>query len=465
LKNSLTDQYRINTRVILIISIAVIVTCVADSSILRLLGILKYHLIGSSNIELYVIFLFVAAVSSIVLLFILGKNRNRIDIEDTHSPKSTTRKNLTSDFLIICLVQLVIIGVLVAIMFQMFFTRSYFTFELSLVVYSTFLVTFIFLARLFLRFYNWYHSKRNRLFLLYCVLFIILLANFSGFLSYFTFELSHHSLVIKPISARMFFAILYSPSPEIERNLNFIYDILTLMSFVAGWLTTTVLLNSYSKKIGVTKYWFLICIPLIYFLSRYDVLISPVIQYLGLSGAQFNVSYLIFVSAGQQIGGVLFGIYYWVASRNVLNQRLKNYLVLSAIGMIFIFAANEIHALLVTFFPPFGLITVSFMGLGSYLLFIGIFELATLISRNSEIRNELNRKVQELSLVKNIGRSEIERIVEGQVRKASKSVPKEESDIRSYVFEHEELEELVKEVMNEVNLRKRSTKKTENDKE
>jgi hypothetical protein len=204
---------------------------------------------------------------------------------------------------------------------------------------------------------------------------------------------------------------------------------------------------------------------LIYFLSRYDVLISPVIQYLGFAGAQYNVPYLILISAGQQIGGVLFGIYYWAASRNVLNQRLKNYLVLSAIGMMFIFAANEIHSLLITFFPPFGLITVSFMGLGSYLLFIGIFDLAELISRNSEIRNELNRKVQELSLVKNIGRSEIERIVEGQVRKASKSVITEENDIRSYVFEQEELKELVEEVMNEVNIRKRSTKKTGNDKE
>ena len=128
--------------------------------------------------------------------------------------------------------------------------------------------------------------------------------------------------------------------------------------------------------------------------------------------------------------------------------------------MMFIFAANEIHALLITFFPPFGLITVSFMGLGSYLLYIGIFDLVALIARNSEIRNELNRKVEEMSLVKNIARSEIERIVEVQVRTASKYVPKEESDISNYVFEHDELKEMIQEVMKEVNLR-RDTKKSE----
>jgi hypothetical protein len=237
------------------------------------------------------------------------------------------------------------------------------------------------------------------------------------------------------------------------------------MSFVAAWVTTIVLLNNYSKKIGAIKYWILICIPLIYFLSRYDVLISPVSQYFGLSDVQFSVPFLIFVSAGQQVGGVLFGIYYWVASRKMLNTRVKTYLVFSALGMMFIFAANEIHALLITFFPPFGLITVSFMGLGTYLLYIGIFNLAALIARNSEIRNELNQKVEELSLVKNIARSEIERIVEGQVRTAYKYVPDGESDIRNYVFEHDELKELVQEVMKEVNLRKRSTKNAEYDKE
>jgi hypothetical protein len=459
LKNSLRDQYRINTHLLLAVSIAVIAICVADSSILRLLGVLKYHLIGSSNIVLYVIFLVVASVSSTVFLLTLWKNTNRTDIEVTRSTKRMTRRKFISDFLTISLAQLVILGVLVVIMFQMFLVRSYFTLELALVVYIAFLVTFIFLARLFLRFYKWYRSKRNRLFLLYCVLIVILLANFLSFLSYFTFELSHHSPVIKPISTRLFFSILYSPSPEIERNLNFIYNILTLMSFIAAWVTTIVLLNNYSKKIGVIKYWILICIPLIYFLSRYDVLISPVVQYFGLSGVQYNVPYLIFVSAGQQVGGVLFGIYYWTASRKVPNTRVKNYLVLSAIGMMFIFAANEIHALLITFFPPFGLITVSFMGLGSYLLYIGIFDLAALIARNSEIRSELNQKVEELSLVKNIARSEIERIVEGQVRTASKYVLKEESDISNYVFEQDELKGMIQEVMKEVNLR--STKRSE----
>jgi hypothetical protein len=193
-------------------------------------------------------------------------------------------------------------------------------------------------------------------------------------------------------------------------------------------------------------------------------LIGPVIQNLGFSGVQYNLTYLIFLSASQQIGGVLFGIYYWIASRNVLNQKLKNYLILSAIGMMFIFAANEINGLLVTFFPPFGLITVSFLGLGSYLLYIGIFDLATLTARNSEIRNELNRKVQELSLVKSIGRSEIERIVEGHVKSATKSVSSEENDTREYVFEEGELKELVQEVIDEVNSRKRISKKQNDNK-
>jgi hypothetical protein len=261
---------------------------------------------------------------------------------------------------------------------------------------------------------------------------------------------------------------LSNPFPEIQGNLNLTYDILTLMSFIVAWITTMHLLNVYSKKIGLVKYWLLICMPLIYFLSRYDVLVSPLTEYLGLSDVQFNVyyvSYLIFVSGTQQIGGVLFGIYYWIASRKVKNQKLRNYLILSAVGMMFIFAANEIHGLLLSFFPPYGLITASFMGLGSFLLYLGIFDLASLIARNSEIRLNVNRTVQELSLVKNIGRSEIERVVAGQIKLASKSVPAEDKGMRSYEFEQDELKQLVQDVINEVNLSKSSQRNGKSDKE
>jgi len=96
------------------------------------------------------------------------------------------------------------------------------------------------------------------------------------------------------------------------------------------------------------------------------------------------------------------------------------------------------------------------MGLWSYLLNIGIFDLTALIARNSEIRNELNRKVEELSHVKNVARSEIERIVEGQIGTASKYVHNEENEISKYVVVHDELKETIQEVMNELNIRKRN---------
>ena len=103
------------------------------------------------------------------------------------------------------------------------------------------------------------------------------------------------------------------------------------------------------------------------------------------------------------------------------------------------------------------------MGLGSYLLFLGLFELAAFVARNSEIRTAVNKTIGELSLVKNIGRSEIERIVGTKVARLAKIAQKNDTEIKEYEFDNEELKEMVEDIINEVHSSKRISYKDDND--
>jgi hypothetical protein len=66
--------------------------------------------------------------------------------------------------------------------------------------------------------------------------------------------------------------------------------------------------------------------------------------------------------------------------------------------------------------PPFGLVTEAFIPLGTYLLFVGIFISARHISREAEVRKEFyNSASSQLTVLKTIGVSEMEKEIESQV--------------------------------------------------
>jgi hypothetical protein len=67
---------------------------------------------------------------------------------------------------------------------------------------------------------------------------------------------------------------------------------------------------------------------------------------------------------------------------------MQKYLLISAIGMAILYGSIEIDTLLFATYPPFGVVTVSFMPMDSYLLFTGILLSARLVARDKELRME-----------------------------------------------------------------------------
>ncbi len=192
----------------------------------------------------------------------------------------------------------------------------------------------------------------------------------------------------------------------------------SLAAFLFTWLATILLLNHYSKKLGMIIFWILVLIPLVYFLSQFEgAFLNMFVSLRKLDPIVFSVTHTLIFSATKSVGGILFGIAFWSVSKNIENKVVKNYLIVSAYGMVLLFTANQPVGLTLIPYPPFGLVSISFLGLSSYLVFIGIFSASMSVALDSKWRTIIKRSaLDETKFVETIGTSEMEKLIERRVR-------------------------------------------------
>jgi hypothetical protein len=65
-------------------------------------------------------------------------------------------------------------------------------------------------------------------------------------------------------------------------------------------------------------------------------------------------------------------------------------MIISGIGLVLLFVSNQAIIFVDEPFPHFGLANVSFMGLASYLVLIGIYSSAISISEDSRLRSSIH---------------------------------------------------------------------------
>jgi hypothetical protein len=119
---------------------------------------------------------------------------------------------------------------------------------------------------------------------------------------------------------------------------------------------------------------------------------------------------------------LFFSIVFLGVYSKIPNQlKLKNSVLITALGMFLLFSSREIIGLFLSSYPPLGILTISFMGISSYLFFYGIFSTARLISRNVDLKNKIFAKFgSDTSFLEKISSAENEQIVTRMVTSASK---------------------------------------------
>jgi hypothetical protein len=303
------------------------------------------------------------------------------------------------------------IAILISIILEMSLGSSYnigFVFAIIWTSYGITLVMLSFLSFIFLR---WFKRVKSPVILAYATAILMISINIVIAIIFISIELGGFDNIIYP-----------STSPVGHLNissilLNNLYNITFVMSFILTWSATAILLNYYSRVIGKAKYWVLISIPLVYFLASFQSLIVDLFLPLRLADPLiFGVIYTLTFSATKPAGAILFGIAFWALARNLLNRTVKNYMVICSYGMIILFAANQPIGLLLTPYPPFGLTTVSFMAVASFLILIGFYSAAISVSLDSSVRKSIKKTaISQSQLLDKLGIAEYEREIERRV--------------------------------------------------
>jgi hypothetical protein len=337
------------------------------------------------------------------------------------------------------------------VIFQIVITSGYSTVLLTIATWISYTVAIVMTGVLAKKFFSWFKSDRNSTVLLYGLSSVMLAINAAFIVIFVTFVLRNVPEYVRPHIGvgSPFFSL--GPATDF---LNYGYVVSSIISFMLWWIATVSVLLRYSEK-SKKRYWFVLSIPLLYFLIQFQPLFLGLFSsFLASQPILFSIVYQLVFTVSKPVGGILFGIAFWFITRKLSgNNVARNYMVLSAYGLVLVFVSNQAVVLVSAPYPPFGLATSSFMGLSSYLLLIGIYSSAISVAEDSKLRQTIRKTaIKEAKFLHSIGTAQMEDELQRRVIK----VVKEQHDVLTHqtavepLLDEAELKQYLNETIQEI---------------
>jgi signal transduction histidine kinase len=232
---------------------------------------------------------------------------------------------------------------------------------------------------------------------------------------YKTFEKYHGEIqykIVNPLTTTLFVV----PTQLLDLYNQIIYWT-SLSPYILTWIGTAFLLHYYSnrtesKKIGTIKFWVILAIPLVLYLVGSGLIYSLP------SDIPYRFYFRLVFRAGTIGSSVLFGLAFYIITRKLASIKVKDYLIISAMGIIIIGIANEISALQQTY----GAAAHSLVLLASYLFSIGLYCSALSVSQDSSLRKSIRRNstMEVAKLMDIIGTPKMKEEIERRVLNTAK---------------------------------------------
>jgi hypothetical protein len=195
-----------------------------------------------------------------------------------------------------------------------------------------------------------------------------------------------------------------------------VYSYSSIAAFLLFVGSTAVLLHHYSQRIGRIIYWIIVGVPVVYFLSQILTL-WPILSQPSPDVSELYTLYLLtFYTLSPMAGGILFGVAFWTAARSIRhNSIVKDYMNISGYGIVLLLVSSTASVAGASY-PPFGLASLSFVGLSSYLILVGLYSAAVSVSQDSKLRSYIRNSVaKELELIGSIGSTRMKQEIEKKV--------------------------------------------------
>jgi hypothetical protein len=449
------SSFKSNTLLFLVCLSGILVIILASN--LDIFCIPKYNrAFGISNEELFFIY---SVIFTIINIFLLKFSRNL---------EPLIFKIRAILFAIILINQLLVASILFMIYGQIKIMSLYNNALLYTIIYASLISSAGFLAISGIQFLRWFARRRNYLVLMYGLVMLVLCTNSAIGIAYL-FQVSFtHGDIIKRTSCSVMMGSLINTRPGIVNILTDMYDITSFFAFVLAWLATVLMLKEYSKRKNNFAYWFVVILPLIFFLSRYELALyyfvsdqgGDILASIDVNSDIYGYKVLETISNfNLQLGGALFGIAFLTIATKVTGRgQLRKALILTGIGIMFLFGSKDISTLIISSYPPLGVVSIAFMGLAAYMVYLGIYSAASLTARDRELRRDLRDKVENNTmLLKSIASSQDHMDIEKNVKQLMNISTQWQEENEQQDMTQEEIREIAKDVILEVEkIQKRS---------
>ena len=350
----------------------------------------------------------------------------------------------------ISLISLCILATLIGIlMFQQFHYNYYYTSINILIIMISYGTAAGFIIWLSLLFFSWYKSNQNLIVFLYFMSMLMIAFNLIMTAAVISAKLSD-----KPDRIGEYVGSSGDTSGGRHLFLDNTYRISYFMSFFSIWITTAILMNNYREKpTSAIVYWILLSIPLVYFLITYFyqyILGNILISYLEIDPITVSIILGAFLALSKLIGGLIFGVVFWKISRIISYEKnIKTYMIISGWGIFLIFAANQAAAQIVIPYPPFGLSSITVLNIAAFLMLLGIYNSATLVSANHDLRKFIRNHALESRLLDLIGQAEMDNEIRKTVKKITQNKDTLERDKAEFELDERALEKYIDSVIRE----------------
>lgn len=428
-----------NRKIFAIIFILVAAALIADTMVNQVSDFIVPLLISVSGIASFFIIGVVCGIGQFFILkFIQYKTQDIrskfLDVKIIH--------------IITTVVQYFLLAALTLVILEILLISKYQTSILITVTIASYTLNIAILGLLSKRLFSWYKTNRiSVVVILYAISFTIIALSSVVAVLEDSLVLARKPAEITPQSEVIF--------PSFESNtlldiLSQIYQYSSDISFALVWLATLLLLYHYLQRLGHIKYWVIISLPLVYYLSTS---IDTTGLYIPETESDQFFFYL-YTSLNSTAGGVLFGVAFWITAKNLPHHSIvKDYMIITACGFVLLFISGQ-ATLIASSYPPFGVGAVVFYGISAYLIFLGLYSTAISVAQDTMFRKYIRKLAIEQSsrLLDSIGSSEMELEIRKKVltlAKISSETMAEETGIKSALSE-EDVKEYLDEVIIEI---------------
>jgi hypothetical protein len=308
--------------------------------------------------------------------------------------------------------QYTLLAILIIVVYQILFMSQYYTAFLVWTTVINFLLAIFMLGILASKFFLWYryYRKDSIIILSYALAFVIMSLTFSFALILDLYSFSNKQDIVTPVSEVVFAD--YDEAHWLTLVFHYMYRYLDLISFTFIWGANALLLLHYRKRLGLVKFWLIIALPLVYYLIT-------TVETFGIYEPQSDSEsfyFYLYFSLNTTAGGLMFGITFITIVRKIDNQRIKGYMTLAAYGFILLYISSQI-TLAAASYPPFGIVTLSYLGLSSYLLLIGLYSTAVSLSQHAQLRKTIRNSIDEQHsrLIDGISMPELQREIDKRI--------------------------------------------------